>query len=199
MQIADSDTIYFYSKHDGIDNTGTPMSVLRGLLKQLLYCRPHLAPFFDEARRTSGEQPELRTFNRAKKILDPTIRGTRRLYIVLDGIDECGTDDGGIKDRNELLSFLTTLVDEVEKDHPGKLRLLVVSQNEPDIRKALSTAQEVELQAKDNQHDIEAFVIDKCAQIQQKFELTEERKQNIVTRICRQAHGKVRCIYPDGC
>lgn len=117
--------------------------------------------------------------------MDVVFSGTRRKYIVLDGVDECE-----LEQRQSILKCLTSFVKEADHKDVGKIRLLVISQEEPDIRKALKGAEELVLQPNDNQSDIDQFVTHWAGLVRQKFGIHQEDEQIIKTWTCRNAAGK---------
>lgn len=168
-------TAYFYCKHDDPD-TLTSASILKALLMQQLCWRSDLVPWFAEQRRSSGE-PILSSDKLAKSLFATTCKGSERQYIIIDGIDECSSDQ-----RASLLAFLSSVVTDRDTNEPGKLRVLVVSQHEKDIRRLLGNATEVSLSEAQNsrrhQKDIDFYVSQRAKEIYQRFKINEAACQN---------------------
>jgi hypothetical protein len=80
---------------------------------------------------------------------------TPKLFIVIDGLDECEQAE-----RKLLLDTFMDIVTQCEQDDPGKLRILVVSQDYSDIKRSLEkhVLKTVALSASDNESDIETYV-----------------------------------------
>lgn len=160
-------TSYFYC-HDGDQSSNSAISILKGLADQLLeQYQDLLLPSF-HTRRTSSGDASLRSLHQAKKLLEDCCSIVPKLFIVVDGLDECDPTD-----RKETLDTLTTLVGDCNVVEPGKLRILVVSQNYPDIHRAFHTTGATKLAPKiialsefDVEGDIKTYVriwVDKIA------------------------------------
>jgi hypothetical protein len=122
--------------------------------------------------------------NLAKALLESFCQKIPKQYIILDGLDECD-----IAERKMILSLFTTMVDRFDAYEPGKLRVLFISQDFNDIRKALLTAAAMSLGPADNQHDIKLYVDAWAPKIQQKHELNNEQIEHIRTSTCARARS----------
>jgi hypothetical protein len=71
------------------------------------------------------------------------------------------------------------MVDRCDEREPGKLRVLFVSQNFPDIAKALQTATVVSLSPEDNKKDIKAYIKDWSKRIAELYELSTKEAEFI--------------------
>jgi hypothetical protein len=67
------------------------------------------------------------------------------------------------------------MVDRCDKGEPGKLRVLFVSQDFPDIRKSLRAADVMKLTPEDNKNDIVAYVYDWSKKIKEKYYLNDKQ------------------------
>jgi hypothetical protein len=81
-------TSYFYCNY-GSSGGNSAIAVFRGILDQLLDQYPLLLPYCHTRQSTSGE-PSLRSLTLAKKLLDDFCLTIPKLYIIVDGLDECG-------------------------------------------------------------------------------------------------------------
>jgi hypothetical protein len=111
-----------------------PSDLPKGLVEQLLEQHPNLLPPC-HSRLTSSGQTILQSLSIAKKLLNDLCVSIPKLYIVVDGLDECEQGE-----RKEFLKILTEIVAKCDLDDAGKLRVVLVSQDYPDIWKALSSA-----------------------------------------------------------
>jgi hypothetical protein len=91
-----------------------------------------LPPCFTR-RRLSGE-PSLRSLVQAKRLLEDFCHTIPKLFIVIDGLDECEKAE-----RGQVLEILTEVVGGRDVIDPGNLRLLVASQDLVDIRKGFNS------------------------------------------------------------
>jgi hypothetical protein len=113
-------------------------------------------------------------------------------YIVIDGLDECETVE-----RKQILDFFVSLVGECEGDEPGKLRILFVSQEYPDIKRVLHSSalasiapSIVKLAPADNQNDIQMYARDLTSNIKSKFDLDSGQEHHLLSLTVERAHGK---------
>lgn len=127
--------------------------ILKGILGQATNWRPDVMAYFDEQRRHGGEV-NIYKEQTIRKLTEIVCRGGGQTYLVVDGIDECSPDD-----RKSTLTFLNNLVRDADENDPGKLRLLVMSQSEPDIKRFLNSPAELLLQKEMNSADIKGFVV----------------------------------------
>jgi hypothetical protein len=150
---------------------------------------PDLIPYCYEKSQNSGEV-NLITTSLAEQLLNLFCQKISKVYIVIDGLDECDTGQ-----QRLVLSFFTKMVAQCDEYDPGKLRFLVVSQDSKDIAKALHPAPIVKLSAKDNKDDITKFVSKWCKKIQEKFELDRNKIEEIQDITCIRAQGMVTRFY----
>lgn len=150
---------------------------------QAIAWRPELTSYLDDQRQSSNE-PNICRQRTAEKLTDLVYCSDNRVYIVIDGIDECA-----LGERRSTLQFLHHLVQVNDQRGPGKLRLLIISQNEPDIEKLLATAKQLELQQNLNGDDIQLFVSRWTGKIGAKFRLTDEQMIDLERKTCWYARG----------
>lgn len=158
------------------------IGILKGILGQAISWRPEVMAYFDEQRKSGGE-PIICREQTTKKLTEIVCRGGDQTYLVVDGIDECSP-----KDRKSTLLFLNNLVRDNDEKYPGKLRLLVISQNEPDIRKLLNNPRELIIQPGLIDADIQSFVAQHTPTIAS-FGLESEEVEMVQQKICRNAAG----------
>ncbi|KAF1946974.1 C2H2 domain-containing protein [Clathrospora elynae] len=154
---ADFITCYFYCR-DGDQTSSSAVGILKGLADQLLDQFPQMLPPCYTRRTLSGE-PSLRSITQARKLLEDFCSTIPKLFIIVDGVDECERAE-----RIQALNILTDIAGQCDTDVPGKLRILFVSQDYPDIRRALHssavarTAPKIlQLSDADNESDIHTY------------------------------------------
>lgn len=167
MQKAASTTAYFYCLEND-PRKNDCISIYRGLLSQLLQHCQDLIPFCYEKLSSHGEL-NLTSLALAEKLLKLFIEKIPKLFFIIDGLDECDTTQ-----RTLVLTFLTSIVERWDDREPGKLCVLFISQDFPDIRKTLQTATVMDLTPEDNKNDIKAYVLDWSNKIQQKYEIDDK-------------------------
>jgi hypothetical protein len=120
---------------------------------------PDILPPCHSKLALSGE-PVLRSLSHAKKLLSDFCTTIPKLYIIIDGLDECDQAE-----RRQVLNILMEIVAKCDIDDAGKLRIIVVSQDYADIWKALSssastrlTPKVIKLSHRDIEKDIMTYV-----------------------------------------
>jgi hypothetical protein len=123
--------------HDGDTNSDSALGILKGLAHQLLDDpreKDLILPVFYSRRMTGGDAT-LRSTHQAKVLLEEGCNIVPKVFLIIDGLDECDP-----KERKEVLSILTQLVDGCNSSTPGSLRLLIVSQHFQDIQRGLESS-----------------------------------------------------------
>ena len=180
-------TSYFYCHYDN-QRANTAVGILRGLLDQLLDEFPLLLPPCHSKQSTSGE-PSLRSLSIAKQLFENFCSTVPKLYIVIDGLDECEQYE-----RKQLLETIMDVINHCEADEPGKLRVLFVSQDYADIRRGLEkeklAPKIVALSASDNEGDIQTYVRGWVRRIAIKYDpFTEEMAEYLRNLTVARAKG----------
>lgn len=175
--------IYFYCNYQDPQRK-TFVAVARALLVQLLNLNDELLPYLYDKCIGSG-QVSLVSSQLYKELLETALKtGSIQTFIVIDGLDECDP-----LERNAILSFLTPIV---KAEGPtGRLRALIVSQDENDIRKVFRGSPVLKLMDAHNKSDIEGYADHWCSEIQKKFGLPVETTQYIRTAVCEGSDGNL--------
>ena len=163
------------------------VSILRGLLSQLIGQCPDLLPFCYDKMRASGEAT-LSSLELAKKLYEVFCDKLSKQYVVIDGLDECAAEE-----LKNILVYLSRLIDQYDKE-TGRIRVLIVSQHLNDIQRLVSMAEILPLQSTDNAGDIRCFVQHKMTKIGDLFELKQEQVDEVVANTCAKADGKCRSL-----
>jgi hypothetical protein len=101
----------------------------------------------------------LRSPTQTKKLFEDFCETIPKLFVIVDGLDECEKVE-----RNQVLDVLMEVVGQCDLKDPGKMRLLLVSQDYADIRKSLHSSAISRMSPKilqisdtDNEGDIQAY------------------------------------------
>ena len=183
--------VFFYCKyHD--PQRDSFLAVARSLLWQLLRHDEKLQQdndllaFFYENVAASGDE-SLRSIKLAKDMLTIAIKKFDKVYIILDGLDECP-----VKEKKLISSWFCDVVDgcsDTEAEAEA-MRCLFISQDDNDCGKLLGRLPTVKVSSSDNNSDILAFCHSWEKQIQLKFYLPEPEVQFIGTEVTKRADGK---------
>jgi hypothetical protein len=186
-------TVYFYCKaKDPV--VSTYLGVFRGLLyQQVLHIRDnerfrHLIAYCNDKKEQSGQNQQLNTEDKAKSLLDLFFDVIPNQYIIIDGLDECEKPE-----IRQCLSLLTTVVSRQDNIDPGRLRLLVVSRDIPEIKKHLTadgaTANIVKIQPQDNEDAIAKYVRQCIDLFPSALKLNKDERERIKELTCSKAKG----------
>jgi hypothetical protein len=152
-------------------------------LRQVLNQSRELIPHCYSKILSSGEVV-LTSPSLAERLLTLFCEKITKQYIIIDGLDECE-----IAQRKLVLSFFTATVEDCDERDPGKLRVLFVSQDYPDIDKALRATTVLKLTAEDNKKDIMTYVRGWSAKIKEKYTLESDIVEDIQDSTCIRSQG----------
>ena len=137
----------------------------------------------------------LRSLALATKMLEDLCLSLPKIFIVVDGLDECGQTE-----RKQILDVLTGLVSQCDVLEAGRLRLVVVSQDFVDIKRALFGSGNTKLGPKvvqishdDNENDICTYVKSWVGKIAVKYDLPKGVTEHLTNLTVANARG---CIAP---
>jgi hypothetical protein len=108
-----------------------------------------------------------------------------QVFIIVDGLDECEAVE-----RKAILTFLTNMVDHCDSSIPGRLRVLIVSQDYKDIEKFMKAVPTVALTSDHNKADIEEYVLARTQDIESKLGPSPAERETISKTACIRADGK---------
>ncbi|KAH8812890.1 hypothetical protein F5884DRAFT_318007 [Xylogone sp. PMI_703] len=186
QHIPNSSVLFFYCKHKDPQRS-TFVAVARAILAQLLVQHREdelLAPFLYEQSLDSGESSlnSLKLCNSLLKTAFDILPDDEKVYIVIDGIDECEP-----LERKEILSAFSSVITKINP--PGKIKGLFISQDEKDIRTSLQTAASIQISESDIEDDIKCFTDHWASKISIKFNLPIDKVEHIARMVCRNADG----------
>jgi hypothetical protein len=101
--------IFFYCRYLDSERS-TFLGVARGLLSQLLSQDDALLSYLHDKASTSG-QTTLSTASIATDLLEISIKNCDKLYVVIDGLDECERDE-----RRQIVAFFEDLCASLPQD-----------------------------------------------------------------------------------
>lgn len=174
---------FSYCKHRDPDKN-TFMSIIKALLDQLVHQQGHLTPYYYDVAVGSGEVT-LTTTKLGKRLLQCLLLSIPRSYLIIDGLDECD-----MTERKMTLGFLAEMVDACDNVDPGKMRLLILSRGEPDIRKAMATSTVVRVDEQDTIEDMRCFINNRAATLQNKFNLSAEDRAYVEKNVLDRSDGE---------
>lgn len=151
-----------------------------------------LIPYCHDRMVSTGEI-NLTTVTQAESLLKVLFEKADNTRVVIDGLDECDVDQ-----RKLLLAFFTDAVDHFDERDPGKLRVLLISQDYLDIQKALQCATVLKLTNENNEADIKTYVREWSLKFQSKYELEPAILEEIQYSTCARAKGMLSWLLMFG-
>lgn len=178
-------TAYFYCK-EGDPLRDKAIGIYRSLLGQLLSHCPELVPYCYEKRLSSGD-PTLSSTGLMEQLLKLFLEKLSQAFIILDGLDECA----GVE-RRTVLSFLVKMVQLCDGHIPGKLRVLIISQDYVDVGKPIleTDGTTISLGPYDNSADIKEYTSSQSLKLQRKFNLDDIIAASIQEKTTIRADGE---------
>ncbi|EHK24791.1 uncharacterized protein TRIVIDRAFT_220231 [Trichoderma virens Gv29-8] len=179
---------YFYCERGSAD-LREPISVLRSYVRQLsmVPCYPNLMQkkligLYQESRK-QGVKLGIKV---CKEQLFESVNLYPKTILVLDGLDECNPDTRG--ELIEILAELTMLA-------KNSVKLFISSRKEQDIAKQLPSDVTLEVDAHDNEEDIETFVESRIEKIKRTWKWTSvprDLENEIRRTVCEKSEGMFR-------
>ncbi|CAG9993752.1 unnamed protein product [Clonostachys byssicola] len=172
---------YFYCKRDEEDRS-QPVPILRSLVRQLSSPFQRLGEIHQEVQTLAQNmEAQALTFSVSlcQNILAKLVSSYRDTTIILDALDECNMDK-----RNHLMDCLSQLI-----DRQSNLKIFISSRKDADITRHFESQPIIEIQAINNQHDIESFVKEELARDQRWDSLKPKLKDKIISTLHRMSQG----------
>jgi hypothetical protein len=176
---------FFYFKY-GDESRNSFLAVARGILSQMLSCNrlgDSLLLYVDEKASCSGETV-LTSSKLAKELLETIFQSYKKMYIILDGLDECNRHE-----RKEISTWFRQLVDGLPRKEMDAIRCLFVCQDDGYARKDLSMLPSIKLTAASNKSDIEMYARIWHQRIEEKFGPLDPKTLNIANIVTARAQG----------
>ncbi|KAI1682859.1 hypothetical protein KJE20_07591 [Pyrenophora tritici-repentis] len=182
QKLQDVHIAFFYCRYQDNDKS-TFLRVARVILSQLLLQDDGLLSYLYNKMSTSG-QVTLSKETVAKELLEIALKAFEKLYIVIDGIDECEKDE-----RHKIVSLFEKTWESLPQGDADQLRCLFVSQDDNIARKDFEKMPSLKVTESDTQRDIVTYVTAKSLRIKTKFDLTADRQLLIQDQIIKSADG----------
>lgn len=175
--------VYFYCKYDESDRN-TFLAVARGIILQLFNQDESLLPYLYEKASRSGQRP-LSTNSLAKELLETAVKNYKKLYVVIDGIDECEN-----KHRSDIVSTFRSLWESLPAGKVNSLRCLFVSQDDGAAREDFAGIDLLKITEIDTRHDIRVYTNAWSKTIGMRFDLSQDKQQLVEDVVTQKAEGR---------
>ncbi|KAK8050947.1 hypothetical protein PG993_002332 [Apiospora rasikravindrae] len=184
-QVDGFQTHFFYCRKYDVQQNNS-LAVLKSILWQMARCNDELLPVCNN-KRIDGRQEFLDQISVAKTLLEAFCEYDASQFVIIDGLDECEPGE-----RMIIIDFWRAMVDKTTTHNPGKLRVLLISQDIPDIRNTLKDsdiAATLDLHPAHITQDIRTYLDGKAFDIQSRFALNEAQVSNLLNLIYERADG----------
>jgi hypothetical protein len=180
--LPDVTVAFFYCRYQDAERN-TFLAVARGILAQLLRQDDSiLAYLYDKASRSG--QTALSTDSLAKELLEIAIKNHKKLYVVIDGMDECEREQ-----RREIANTFEIFWESLPSNEVDSLRCLFISQDDSAGRKDFAKMQQLKITESDTKPDIRTYANSWSLKIQSKFDLSTEKQRDIEDMITEKSEG----------
>lgn len=189
-KLPETTVAFFYCKYQDPERN-TFVAVIRGIIAQLLHQSEGndlLAYLFDE--KSKSGQSTLATDTLALKMLEVAVKSNTRLYIVIDGIDECENGQ-----RKDIVTAFESMWDSLPANDKDILRCLFISQDDRAARKDFSRMVSLQITEDHLKDDIRAYAKAWSSKIQAQFQLSSERRNYVEDMVTGKADGKVESPF----
>jgi hypothetical protein len=119
-------------------------------------------------------------------LLKTSLQTFRKLYVVIDGIDECEREE-----RRQIVSFFEKAWESLPQNDNDSLRCMFISQDDNVARKDFANMSSLRVTESDTQSDIVAYVKARSVGIKSHLDLTTDRQQWTQDQIVKSADGKL--------
>lgn len=178
-ELRDVTIAFFYCKHSD-PTRNCFISVARSLLSQVLDQNPDLLSYFFEI--ASITSPTILSSNAvAKKMLETSFNSCGKLYIIVDGLDEC--------DRTEMREISIWLQGAVDSTpQVNSMRCLIVSQDDGNAQKNLKDFAKIEIKNQ-NRDDLKRYTTKWQEKLEQRFVKLRPESRQLGNFIFAKAQG----------
>ncbi|KAM7199945.1 hypothetical protein V8F33_004119 [Rhypophila sp. PSN 637] len=181
MKVEGFKTSYFYC-HEDDSNQNTCMAILKGLLRQMVIHEEEMIATCHE-KKIRGEE-RLNNVSTVTNLLDLFCEFEMNQFIIIDGLDECSHAE-----IRPLIKYWADVVAKCDNYNPGKIRVLFVSQDVPEIRKQMQPADIFSLHPDQSDSDIRKYVAKRFLKLQDTFKMTDEETRLSRELICSRSEA----------
>lgn len=180
---SDNLVVYYYFKHKQ-PGKNTHNSLLRAVMEQIVTRDPVTCDFLFE-KLGSMDGVNLRSTKTLESLITTSLGDYRACFIVLDGLDEAASGEA-TKSINWLLSLLNGSL----TDNDSSIRVLFCGQRDGILDTLLSNQPSISLEVfPEHSADIRLYCAQICAGIRQKFCISPETEEDIISRVTDNAKG----------
>lgn len=173
---------YFYCSRNE-EERRQPLSIFQSYVRQLSAPRGrpgHMRTRLEKLCLETRQRGSVLNFSLCEDELLESINGYSKTTLILDALDECEQES-----RWDLVSAMERLMLKAEKP----LKIFIASRPDAETRDLCTSQPNIEIQARDNQADIEKFVIEKTNKGGRQRRISPRLREKIVNVILDSSHG----------
>ena len=180
-RVPNSTVVFFYCKQDN-ETRNSFIAVARSILAQILSQNDHLLPYFYEMACANKDAVLTKT-SIAEEMLQTTLKGCKKTYIVLDGLDECGKTE-----RRKISSWFLGLIEALTPEDMDSIRCLFISQYDGIAENTLGHLPTINITTQ-NKADLRDFATVWHKKMEEKFGNLQSNDSHIANIISARAQG----------
>ncbi len=119
-----------------------------------------------------------------KELVETSLKSCTGVFILIHGIDECATGE-----EKKVTAWLLKVLQTINKDNPGSVRGLLISQRDAALERLLTSASVISPDTSEHQKDIEAYCLGWSSRIEEKFDVEMTSANQIAASVAMQADG----------
>jgi hypothetical protein len=163
------------------------MAAARSFLSQFLQQDNSLLDYLYDKCCNSGEA-FLTSRKLVLELLAFAFDNCNSAYIILDGIDECGSRE----ERKFTTEWFRQLVEDLPPSNPDRFRCLMVSQDDGLAKNDFAGLTSIKIRAEDIKDDLVEFCCAQSAIVQMRFHLSDQRISEIEKNVLQSVGSKFR-------
>ena len=180
-KVPSSDVVYFYCKESDPSRRSFN-EIARSLIGQLLALNPVCLNYLYERTLKSGER--IPTSNHlCKDILKSLTANHEKLFIGIDGLDECEESE-----RRHVLDLIHGILN--TSGTRRNVRIFLTSRKEKDIGTSIGSAIRLEIKPHHLERDITYYVQVRISELSKKFNLSTVEKERISEIVAKRSDGR---------
>jgi hypothetical protein len=152
----------------------------RSILHQLFLSEENVFRYLFQAATTGGES-KLRMVKSAKELLSTCLRSAGRVYAVIDGIDECNQTE-----QEHITTFWINYLEQFNSELELS-KCAFFSRDDTTTKNIFNGLPTIRVQGKAHEAEISSYSMTRTAQLQQKFRLTDDEKNDVASKTASRA------------
>ncbi|UPL00409.1 hypothetical protein LCI18_011343 [Fusarium solani-melongenae] len=180
--------LYFYFKSRQEDKR-TMGGMLRALLKQLIHQEDIAADYMRE-RWSSASESDMTSLPVLQELVQDCLATQQGGTVVLDGLDECEDERNTCQEPEMIIDWVHEKLISAARLQGYPIRVLMSSQHVDFLEEKLAKHPSIRLdQDAGHLHSIQAYAQSKASRIQERFSLTDSKRDSIAEKVSASSNG----------